>query len=88
LTSNLPFLQDVLNHPEFLAGKVHTTWVEQNFADWVPPLCGVEPEVLIAAALSDLFTNISGSIHGSGAEPASPWQTNRNFRTGVVPFQD
>ncbi len=88
LTSNLQFLQDVLNHPEFLAGKVHTTWVEQNFADWVPPLCGVEPEVLIAAALSDLFTDQSGPLHVSGTDPASPWQTSRNFRTGMVPFQE
>ncbi len=37
LTNNGQFLQDVLATPDFQAGDVYTTWVEEHFGDWQPP---------------------------------------------------
>lgn len=35
LETNLAFLQNVLAHPDFVAGRVHTRWVEEYLADLV-----------------------------------------------------
>lgn len=81
LTSNLRFLQDVLDHPDFKHGKVFTTWVEQNFSDWKQPRCGIEPEILIAAALGETsFFNIA--ISDQKEEKITPWMISDHFRIG------
>lgn len=86
LASNSRFLLDVLAHPDFQNGKVHTTWVEQVFEDWKQPQCPLPPEVLAAAALTQFESagaaNGSSAIQRSGRDPFSPWQASSNFRTG------
>ncbi|GAB4496179.1 MAG: hypothetical protein OHK0052_05670 [Anaerolineales bacterium] len=84
LTTNQRFLIDVLNHPEFLAGRAHTTWVERTFAGWQPPNCGVPPEILIAAALADLQTPGGSPANPAPAadDPYSPWRVSSSFRNG------
>ncbi len=37
LSTNLPFLMDVLEHPDFVAGRVDTRWVEREMLPWQPP---------------------------------------------------
>src|SRR5262249_12404425 len=32
VATNIPFLRNVLAHPDFVAGNVHTRWVEENIA--------------------------------------------------------
>ncbi len=90
IPTNWQFLQDVLAHPKFQAGSVHTTWVEEQFQDWQPPACQLPPEVLVAAALSEFQTLQAGSspIHPipyegqqpTGRDPFSPWKTGNSFR--------
>jgi acetyl/propionyl-CoA carboxylase alpha subunit len=87
LTTNWQFLQDVLAHPVFEAGKIYTTWTEENFEDWQPPQCDLPVEVLIAAALTQYQSGPhSGSRQegpSSGAGDAfSPWSGGNNFRIG------
>jgi 3-methylcrotonyl-CoA carboxylase alpha subunit len=86
VTTNWQFLQDVLAHPDFKAGTVYTTWVEENFEDWEPPKCMLPPEVLVAAALTQFETPYSASSSGPVvpplSDPYSPWRVSNGFRLG------
>jgi acetyl-CoA carboxylase biotin carboxylase subunit len=85
LTTNWQFLQDVLAHPDFVAGRADTTWVERTFGEWQHPHCELPPEVLVAAALTQFqcpgevpATTNASSRH----DPYSPWRTGNSFRLG------
>ncbi len=39
ITTNWRFLQDVLSHPDFRAGRAHTTWIDEEFTAWQAPQC-------------------------------------------------
>jgi 3-methylcrotonyl-CoA carboxylase alpha subunit len=83
VTHNVPFLVDVLSHPDFLAGHVHTTWVEDHFDGWQPPQCDLPAEVLVAAGLAMAQSSTSGPISDPGAQgrdPYSPWHYANNDR--------
>jgi acetyl-CoA carboxylase biotin carboxylase subunit len=84
--TNWQFLQDVLAHPDFKAGRVYTTWVEENFEDWQPPDCILPPEVLVAAALTQYQTPFGASPNGQTGptldDPFSPWRIANGFRLG------
>ncbi len=90
IPTNWQFLQDVLAHPEFQAGSVHTTWIEEQFQGWQPPQCPLPPEVLVAAALSEFQTQQAGSSpiypvpyegeRPAGSDPFSPWRAGNGFR--------
>ena len=79
ITYNGQFLQDVLADPQFIAGDIFTTWVEEHFGGWQPPNCGLPPEVLIAAALSQLQTVPAVT---NQPDPFSPWRTANGYRPG------
>ncbi len=87
VTTNIPFLRDIVRHEAFRRGEVTTDFVERHFADWRLPDEPVPDEVLIAAALADLFeatASISadgGAPTGSG-DPFSPWNQADGFRVG------
>ena len=89
ITTNWQFLQDVLSHPDFGQGAVHTTWIDEQFTAWQAPLCDVPPEVLAAAALAE-----AQILPGAGAAPSSeeaapasgdrysPWRLSGHLRLG------
>ncbi len=84
VTTNLPFLQDVLGHPAFVAGEISTGFVAEHFSDWnaqCPP--DLPDEALIAAALAELAAL---SQPGDAGQPAgdahSPWGRADGFRIG------
>jgi len=37
VATNIPFLRSVLAHPDFVAGKLHTRWVDEHIADLARP---------------------------------------------------
>ncbi len=82
LTHNGQFLQDVLADPDFQAGNVYTTWVEEHFGDWQPPQCSIPPEALAGIALAQLGSSSSGPTGAgqSGPNPYSPWRNANGFR--------
>jgi 3-methylcrotonyl-CoA carboxylase alpha subunit len=88
VTTNWQFLEDVLAHPDFKAGRAHTTWVEQTFAGWQPPQCLLPPEVLVAAALTQYEPQgqsdgpVGGGDGGHGRDRFSPWGLSSTFRIG------
>src|SRR5574340_1000859 len=84
ITHNGQFLQDVMADPQFIAGDYYTTWVEERFEDWQPPQCGLPPEILAAAAITQLqpSSSAAASAPPAGRDPHSPWQVSNTFRTG------
>ena len=89
ITTNWRFLQDVLAHPVFVEGKVHTAWIDREFADWDASPCELPPEVLAAAALTEaqLLQAGSATVAPAAVEPGSqdgfsPWRTPNRFRVG------
>jgi 3-methylcrotonyl-CoA carboxylase alpha subunit len=80
--TNWQFLIDVLSHPDFQAGKVHTTWVERTYPDWQPPDCDIPPEVLFAAALTQFQTPAGMQTEKSERDPFSPWRVSSGYRSG------
>ena len=81
-TTNTDFLQDVLSHPDFSAGKVSTRWVETNF-NWTP-ISEPSFESLIAASLADIaIGNRKSEIENRNEpDPYSPWKKPSGFRLG------
>jgi acetyl-CoA carboxylase biotin carboxylase subunit len=83
--TTIEFLRDVVGHPEFRAGRIHTGFLGQYFSSW-----GQEREdetarrlVLAAAAFDDLSRPESARSYGS-ASPGwpSPWDSLGRWRVG------
>jgi geranyl-CoA carboxylase alpha subunit len=49
LTSNLPFLRQVVGHPAFVAGELHTRFLADHFPHWQPSAGDVTLSLLAAA---------------------------------------
>lgn len=87
LTTNLPFLGDVLAHPRFQQGQTTTDFVETMVMPWQPAQASPPNEALIAAALAD-FLGSGATTHpgapretmAQGADPYSPWRAGNGFR--------
>ncbi|MGB8644617.1 MAG: acetyl-CoA carboxylase biotin carboxylase subunit [Anaerolineae bacterium] len=81
--TNLDFMHAVLAHPVFQAGQVTTTFVEDQMHAWQPPTGQMPPEVLIAAALSEMAAPtriVSPATGPTGNDPYSPWTDPRYSR--------
>lgn len=87
VTTNIPFLLDVLNHEAFKAGDTPTSFLETHLPDWQPP-ADLPHEALIALALlegkASSSTTAASPADGftSTSDPYSPWTTLRGFRIG------
>ena len=78
ITTNWRFLQDVLAHPTFVEGKVHTAWIDREFTDWEAPQCDLPPEVLAAAALTE------AQLLQAGSATVAPAATEAGRRMGTA----
>ncbi|MBP6297943.1 MAG: acetyl-CoA carboxylase biotin carboxylase subunit [Anaerolineae bacterium] len=81
VSTNIPFLLKLLDHPAFAEGKVDTTFVDNHLTELLPQAEDVDPMALIALALSE------SSRHQSAAgtvrrdpDPFSPWNRADGFR--------
>ena len=82
VTTTVPFLIEVLSHPDFAAGHTHTHFIEQHLAGWHPAAAQVELAALAAAAHAELAPAARNS--GAATERApSPWQTLGPWRQGT-----
>ena len=78
VVTNIDFLQDVLDHPDFAAGRVSTSWVEDAF-DWKPSAAA--PDALLAATVADFSLPSTAPASGPAeADPFSPWKSSKGFR--------
>ena len=83
LTTNLPFLQDVLAHPVFQAGEATTNFIPRHMPTWQPAHTTLTDEALIALALRDMLAERHTlPIPGPGGDPHNPWRVADRFRIG------
>jgi acetyl/propionyl-CoA carboxylase alpha subunit len=73
--TNIPFLIEILTHPEFISGKMTTRFIEKNFSEPLP-----EPELsaLEKVAGAEALTKAGGQDLLSNTRAASvpsPWQS-------------
>lgn len=73
--TNIAFLLDVLEHPEFVAGRFDTGFVGRAFADWKRP----EPPSWLANLLP--FATTANSTQTATTSP-SAWDATDGFRNG------
>jgi acetyl-CoA carboxylase biotin carboxylase subunit len=81
VTTNLPFLLDVVSHDAFAAGHTHTHFIEQHLPAWRPSGTQVELAAL-AAALHAALAPAAGVGDGTAPRRPSPWQTLGSWRIG------
>ncbi len=85
VTTNIPFLRDVITHEAFQQGETTTNFIEQYFAGWQPTLA-VPDIALVAAALSEIVEKPQASKQGyhttKRGDPYSPWEQLSGFRVG------
>ncbi|MEN3002031.1 MAG: biotin carboxylase N-terminal domain-containing protein [Armatimonadota bacterium] len=82
IRTNLGLLIDVLNHPAFQAGRLHTGFLQEH-ADLLQPAAETPPEALVALAL--ITTTAAGTESGARlptAQTATPnvWQRLGRWR--------
>jgi 3-methylcrotonyl-CoA carboxylase alpha subunit len=73
LQTNIPYLIEILKHPEFRSGKMTTQFIAKYFKDPLPALEITEPEkkfARLAAASS------SGVTNEGATEENSPWKSH------------
>lgn len=84
LPTNLPFLIDVLDHPDFIRGRVHTRWVEEVLLPWTPS----DPPAwaLAVAEWATRGAKPGTAVQAPTATPAAvpgPWQRLRGWYPGT-----
>ena len=81
VSTNIPFLLKLLDHPAFAEGKVDTTFVDNHLTELLPQAEDVDPMALIALALSESSRHQSaaGTVR-SDSDPFSPWNRADGFR--------
>ena len=97
VVTNIDFLQTVIAHPDFAAGKVTTRWVEENLESLMESgsellenrqhtLTGTRAVELhiVAAALADLImvNRPTSVVQSNEPDPYSPWKAANGFRIG------
>jgi acetyl/propionyl-CoA carboxylase alpha subunit len=84
VTTNIAFLRRIMEHPAFIAGDMHTRFLDEHSIAASPG----EPPVaaLLAAALGSLQPQQSGAAQANRESPMqrgdleSPWQTAGAWR--------
>lgn len=66
VTTNVEYLRRVLRHPEFVAGRLDTRFLERHVTDTTPEQDEMPDAAWIAAALAVRDGSISGGGNGSG----------------------
>jgi acetyl/propionyl-CoA carboxylase alpha subunit len=83
LTTNLPFLQAILAHPEFRAGNTTTKFLVDHFDGWRPIERLPPPAALAALGLFDTVSTAAPTPpHALEASPVAPtpWLARDGFR--------
>jgi 3-methylcrotonyl-CoA carboxylase alpha subunit len=83
-TTNIDFLQTILQHPVFLAGEITTRYVDEHLDSLLPEEAPLPAIALIAAALSEMQAQplISTAQTAQSGDAYSPWNRGDSFRVG------
>ncbi|MHA1236662.1 MAG: acetyl-CoA carboxylase biotin carboxylase subunit [Candidatus Hodarchaeales archaeon] len=81
IPTNINFLREVLDHPDFVSGNTHTDFVTEHFHKWKVNRKETPFQVLLAAALFEVMEPFMGTNGQNEAismlnsfDPNSPWK--------------
>jgi 3-methylcrotonyl-CoA carboxylase alpha subunit len=80
VTTNLALLRAIVAHPQFVAGALHTGFLDDNIPDLPRPEC--PPERILSAALAASRRRASPGVAGGKSTP-DPWTTTGAWRLGA-----
>lgn len=81
VTTNIPYLLNILGHPAFVAGRTNTHFLDEHFVHWQPKADLSQSTWLAIAALEALRGQQPGRV--AAAEPANnpdPWNDPAGWR--------
>jgi 3-methylcrotonyl-CoA carboxylase alpha subunit len=81
--TNTAFLIRLLNHPDFVAGRLHTGFIEEHRDALLTQANALPIEVLTALAVSEMLgrsQSVSASISLSDGDVYSPWKSGDGWR--------
>lgn len=86
LTTNADFLAHIAAHPEFMAGDVHTGFIEAHLEKLVPPVQVADTTALIVGALFRVHAEARAARTSAAHtdEPASPWVHGNAWRLNLT----
>jgi acetyl-CoA carboxylase biotin carboxylase subunit len=82
VTTTVPYLIDVLEHPAFVAGATHTHFLEQHIGDWQPGRDGTTIAAIAAALHAQLAAAPTPVVGGTAPATATPWHQLGAWRVG------
>jgi acetyl/propionyl-CoA carboxylase alpha subunit len=83
VTTNIPYLLDILQHPLFVEGKISTRFLEEQFPEWQPiPDTSSSTWLALAAfeALKGESRRATASVDGASDSMPDPWATLGGWR--------
>jgi acetyl/propionyl-CoA carboxylase alpha subunit len=76
VTTNLPFLYDVITHPAFASGDTTTAFIGEHFPEWHPRDAGIALQLAAALGLAThSATPVTTMAAAGNGEQPTPWQT-------------
>jgi 3-methylcrotonyl-CoA carboxylase alpha subunit len=84
LTTNIPFLQEVMASDAFRSGHTTTHFIDEHFPEWQPATTAPTDEILIATALAEILGGVKATSENSSGDGDlySPWNQLDSFRIG------
>ncbi len=86
VTTNVSFLSDIVRHPQFRAGHLHTSFLDEHTIDGRFGDVVVPDEAIFAAVIGDRAISSQVSSAGPGLNAGSahldPWQSIDSWRIG------
>jgi len=85
IQTTVPFLQDVIAHPEFAAGNTHTDFLEKYLLPWKETIDKRTLDVILTAAALDADQRAREPQRAPAGRRSSfsPWQTGGGWRIGA-----
>jgi acetyl-CoA carboxylase biotin carboxylase subunit len=84
VTTNIPYLVDIMKHPEFASGNISTNFIEENMEPWIPSTDTSNSTWLAISAYEAIKENLRGGSSFDGGEQESrsrdPWQESGDWR--------
>jgi acetyl-CoA carboxylase biotin carboxylase subunit len=84
VTTNISFLKQVLEHPEFKNGNITTHFIDDHFKELMVAKKRLPLDALLALATYDsMHTQRQEIVRFKEADPHSPWRNVGRWRVGV-----